>query len=73
MATGLPNTDKLGLDVDTGAHPRIRPTSSRYLPHFFRLEGQLYSIHNEASASARKNTMSTTSVSLVFVFMALPS
>ena len=41
VATGLPNTDKLGLDVDTGAHPRIRPTSSRYLPHFFRLEGQL--------------------------------
>src|SRR6476620_3101498 len=23
VATGLPNTDKLGLDVDTGAHPRI--------------------------------------------------
>jgi hypothetical protein len=32
-----------------------------------------YSIHNAASASARKNTKNTTSISLVFVFMALPS
>jgi hypothetical protein len=42
-------------------------------PFFFGWKVSFYSIHNAASASARKNTMNTSSVSLVFVFMASPS